>query len=292
MPTYKGNRGNLLQHWVLAELVTIIREHVDSSGRLCFIDAHAMSPTAVRSSSPGQTAAVFDAVASRLDDDSTPYGRAWREHSAEEPSNYPSSAVIVQQLWHGPLNLVLCEADVETAHQIGVWLRTSSVGSSSELHRGDWRSRFREGFSPDCAAYLISFDSYMFDRHGPGASSNPGNMWPSDIVRASAAVLELGPVPVVLQLSTYSANNANSQGDVISSVEPVFKAAGLALAAKIRADHSMMSLVFARSVHPIREARLPQRFKKSLAKATGRAETSGSRRGPLGVTRRGSSRDR
>ncbi len=268
MPTYKGNRGNLLQHWVLAELVTLLRREVQPSGPLCFIDAHAMSPYAVRDTNAGQTSVDFDTVGGRLPGQATPYECAWAALSAQGPCRYPSSAMFVRHLWQGALHLVLCETDAETADEIEVWLRTLSADTVLELHRGDWRTRFRCDFPSGCAAHLISFDPYMFDRHGPPASPNLGNMWPSDIVRAGAAVLELGQGPVVLQLSTYSANNANSQDDVISSIEPLFNASGLQLAATVRADGNMMSMVFARSVRPIQDARLEQRFEKWLAQAS------------------------
>ena len=49
MPTYKGNKGNLLQHWVLCELLSAAREHVS---RLQFIDAHAMAPVAEKQEEP------------------------------------------------------------------------------------------------------------------------------------------------------------------------------------------------------------------------------------------------
>jgi len=268
MPTYKGNRGNLLQHWVLAELITLVGEEVQAPGRLCFIDAHAMSPYAARNANAGQTAGDFDTVAGRLPGQDTSYERAWRELSTQGSCRYPSSALFVRHLWRGALYLVLCEADAETADEIAEWLRTVSADTLSELHRGDWRARFCRDFPNGCAAYLISFDPYMFDRHGPPASPNQGNMWPSDIVRAGAAVLGLGQGPVVLQLSTYSANNANSQDEVISSIEPLFNAAELQLAATVRADGNMMSMVFARNMHSIQKARLQERFAMWLAHAT------------------------
>lgn len=270
MPTYRGNRGNLLQHWVLAELIALVREEVQPTARLCFIDAHAMSPYAVRHTNPGQTAADFDTVAARLPGQASAYERAWHELSLQGCCRYPSSALLVRHLWQGPLHLLLCEADEDTANEIAEWQRTlSSADTSSELHRGDWRARFRRDLPPGFAAHLISFDPYMYDRHVPPASPNPGNMWPSDILRAGAAVLDLGRGPVVLQLSTYSANNANSQNDGIASIEPVFNAAGLQLATTVRADGNMMSMVFARDMRHIRNAQLQQRFTMWLARATG-----------------------
>lgn len=67
MPTFRGNRGNLLQHWVLVELATILRNlSTPPVPQLCFIDAHAMAPLAARHPSPGQTAQDFDAVRDAL----------------------------------------------------------------------------------------------------------------------------------------------------------------------------------------------------------------------------------
>jgi hypothetical protein len=85
-------------------------------------------------------------------------------------------------------------------------------------------------------------------------------MWPSDIIRAGAAVLDLEPPPIVLQLSTYSANNANGQDDVIASINPILEAAGLKLAATVRADGNMMSMVFTRDVPTVGNAQLQERF--------------------------------
>jgi hypothetical protein len=93
-------------------------------------------------------------------------------------------------------------------------------------------------------------------------------MWPRDIVRAGAAVLELEERPVVLQLSTYSANNGNSQDDVISTIEPIFTAVGLQLVAKVQADGNMMSMVFANRARSIRDSRLGQRFTMWFSQAT------------------------
>ena len=46
MPTYKGNKGNLLQHWVLTELTLLLKLQCQPSATLCLLDAHSMSPYA------------------------------------------------------------------------------------------------------------------------------------------------------------------------------------------------------------------------------------------------------
>ena len=93
-------------------------------------------------------------------------------------------------------------------------------------------------------------------------------MWPRDIIRAGAAALELERAPVVLQLSTYSANNANSQRDVVSSIEPILNAAGLELASTVHADGNTMSMVFVRGMRSIVNARLQEHFTMWLKRAT------------------------
>ena len=99
MPTYRGNRGNLLQHWVLVELLGCLRQQGIS--KLCFVDAYSMSPTPVRSAKAAtdQTAPEFDLVRSRLADGRSAYERAWLALSQALPSEYPSSAAFVRHYW-------------------------------------------------------------------------------------------------------------------------------------------------------------------------------------------------
>lgn len=95
----------------------------------------------------------------------------------------------------------------------------------------------------------------------PPADSKPGNMYPIDIEFVGAAVLALEEgAPIVLQLSTYSANNANKQEDVVSTIVPLLKTAGLKLATNVRADGQMMSMVFTLNIPTVADAGLEQRF--------------------------------
>ena len=170
--------------------------------------------------------------------------------------------MFVQHLWQRSLHLILCEIEELAANDIAEWQHNLPANVVAELHRGDWRSRLSQGLPTDATAYLISFDPYMFDRHGPPAVPKPGNMYPTDIERVGAAVLALEKegAPIVLQLSTYSANHANRQGDVVSTIEPLLKVAGLKLATNVRADGHMMSMVFTRNISTVSDAGLEQRF--------------------------------
>ncbi len=78
----------------------------------------------------------------------------------------------------------------------------------------------------------------------------------------------------MLQLSTYSANNANRHEDVVRSVEPILGLAGLELAATVHADGNMMSMAFARGVPRIRDVQLQERFGTWLKNATALKQTS------------------
>ena len=87
MPTYKGNRGNLLQHYVLCELLSAAREH---SSCLRFIDAHAMAPMAVREEREKDP--VFGSVQARLPGQDSTYERAWKDLVPRGETGYPNSA--------------------------------------------------------------------------------------------------------------------------------------------------------------------------------------------------------
>ena len=94
MPTYKGNKGNLLQHWVLCELLSAAREHVS---RLQFIDAHAMAPVAEKQEDKHKDS-VFDSVRARLPGQGSYYERAWKELVPHGETGYPNSG-LPQNLW-------------------------------------------------------------------------------------------------------------------------------------------------------------------------------------------------
>lgn len=181
MPTYRGNRGNLMQHWVLVELLGCIRE--GAIGKLCFVDAYSMSPTPTRSerAATDQTAHEFDHVRSRLDRSSSVFEQAWLTLSKDLPSEYPSSAAFVRRCWPERVHLLLCEADRPTADDIEDWLsRLDERITSFELYRGDWRRRLAEPTPSDWDAYYFSFDPNMYDRHEV-RSPKAENMYSSDI---------------------------------------------------------------------------------------------------------------
>jgi hypothetical protein len=246
MPTYRGNRGNLLQHWVLVDVLEQLSRNGPS--RLCYIDAHSMSPTATRSpkAATDPTAPEFDRFCAALQGSSSTYEQTWQTLTRSIPCEYPSSAAFVRSVWTRPVHLSLCEADPTTANEIAVWLSgLPAEHTTHDLFRGKWQSQFQRGLPIGFPGYLVSFDPNMYDRHVV-ASPKPENMYGSDATLSARAIAALPHVPLVIQLSTYNVNGANSQPDVIANLVPHFETHGLSLAACVRADKSMMSLLFTR----------------------------------------------
>ncbi len=77
-------------------------------------------------------------------------------------SAYPSTAAFTEALRDGPVMMVLCEQDRETADAIEAWIagRTERV-RRAELARGDWRDRFPASGDPQ-AAVLPLWDDALY----------------------------------------------------------------------------------------------------------------------------------
>ena len=263
MGTYKGNVGNLMQHWVLCEVLRIANEH---ASELSFIDAHAMEPSAATRTSHDTE---FDSVRDGLPGQGSVYEQAWHILKLGQCDVYPNSAALVREVWKGDYSLLLCEKDSATADGIDDWLPgtcKSPKCKGAKLFRGDWRIKFEEGLPgpgeaglQDDSLILVALDPYMCSKHSP-RSQPAGNLYPKDLKLVMRALdgVEGG---VLIQLSTYTANGNNPQGAVISSVNSVLCSCGFALAAVVRANGNMMSLVYSRGVDWTADlAGLPGRF--------------------------------
>ena len=175
MATYKGNKGNLLQHWVLCELVGAARRH---SSCLQYIDAHAMAPIAKEQTGED---CVFDSVRARLPGHDSPYERAWNELVPHGETGYPNSASLVKRLWNDHLFMLLCEVDDATVGELRAW---AGSAARAEIAHRDWRRRFEDGLSePEAGALtLLSFDPDMLSRHSPPLlKRKPRRMYPEDL---------------------------------------------------------------------------------------------------------------
>ena len=253
MGTYKGNKGNLMQHWTLCEVLHIAQKQGVTD--LNYIDAHAMAPLATKPASPTQ---VFQRVQAKLPCRQSVYEKAWHTLASKPADGYPNSAKFVTQVWQDDYSLLLCEKEDSVADEVASWLSGVSRRQACKAampFRGDWRSRFNEGLpSPfdvglgDDALTILSFDPNMYDRNGPPKDPKPENMYPSDLHTVLEAVQGITG-SILIQLSTYYANNANAQADVIGSVNSILKwKGGFDLTAIARADGNMMSLIYTRHV--------------------------------------------
>ena len=120
-PTYKGNVGNLMQHWTLCETLSVVQRHVSC---LSYVDAHAMAPVARCRDAENK---VFDRVRDSERPRST-YERVWRRLAAGR-QGYPNSAAFVWNLWDGRVTMLLCEIDSSTTVEVRAWALGGSFSS-------------------------------------------------------------------------------------------------------------------------------------------------------------------
>ncbi len=154
--------------------------------------------------------------------------------------------------------MLLCETDPATVVALKGWAQDRK---EVRVVAGDWRDRFEDGL-PDAPLTLLSFDPNMYNRHPRERDSR--NLYPSDLERTVRALCAVRG-GVLVQLSTYAANDGNAQGAVISSANTILASGGLCLAAAVRVDGQMMSLVYARGLGWSAElAGLPERFRAWL----------------------------
>jgi hypothetical protein len=208
-------------------------------------------------------------VRQRLPGEQTPYEEAWHK-LAPHSDSYPNSASFLTAAWPDPYSLLLCESDLATVHELQRWsdeVKRSPKCEKVEVARVDWRDRFRAGLPASADLTVLSFDPYMFDRNGPSRRAAPGNMYPSDLDLLAEAVKTIHAA-VLLQLSTYSANNDNPQKEVIAVVGSRLRWSGFEQFAVVPADGNMMSIVFGRNLDRAASmSSLPTRFQSWLRRA-------------------------
>jgi hypothetical protein len=268
MGTYKGNVGNLMQHWTLCEILNIATAKKITG--LNYIDAHAMAPLAtVRTTQD----LGFDDVRDGLPGQESVYEWAWDNLVRVRHEGYPSSAAFLQEvwgnLWRNYYRLLLSETRLRTADEIRAWLfaiRRLPGCMEPDLFQGDWRIKFEEGLPspfdlglPDNSLTLVSFDPYSF-RIEPLQPPGPdGMLYPGDLELTLQAlqVIEGG---VLIQLSTYSSQE-NPQNEVRELVNLILDNGGFMLAAEVVENVNMMSLVYVRNVNWANELEiLPDRY--------------------------------
>lgn len=257
MPTYMGNVGHLMQHWVLCKLLTIAADEDKHIPGLNFIDAHAMAPLArVRRQQSDQ----FDAVRDGLPGQESAYERAW--HHLAPGVGYPNSAVFVEKVWQRDFALLLCETDWPTIAELGEWcdgVRRLDRCTAPELSPGDWRNRFAMPLPgpaavdlPDGSLTLVSFDPDWYDYTAMFAvQSNGRKIYPDDLQDRVLPALQGLEGSILVHLPTYALPRGGALDDVIAAVDPLMAQGGFIRpcgGVQIPDNDKMMSLIYARNV--------------------------------------------
>ncbi len=277
MPTYKGNVGNLMQHWTFCELVRIAQD--SGVPGLNFIDAHAMAPLAMtKNGADGR----FNRAEDRVQRDHEPdhqwtseYERAW--HRLAPRGGYPNSSNFVRQVWTCEFSMLLCENNGPTIEELGPWcgqMNDLPRCAGAELFPGNWRKRFEQPRGipspgdvglPNRSLTLISFDPDMISyRARPDQPNHQQHrmVYPQDLqeVRNQLVNFDGG---ILIYLPTYSAQN-NPQPQVIDALDAILtpNPDGFTRTAKVRVNGHMMALVYARGLDDwaVQLAELPGRF--------------------------------
>ncbi|MCY4637586.1 MAG: hypothetical protein OXG04_24370 [Acidobacteria bacterium] len=238
MCTYKGNVGNLMQHWTLCEILTVAQRH---ASRLSYVDAHAMAPVAsVQSERKDERRQTFDCVRDGRPGRESVYERAWHRLTPNG-QGYPNSAAFVEDVWNGRVSMLLCEMDPSTAAKLRAWAQGRTEATVIE---GDWRTSFKDGL-PDAPMTLLSFDPYSYDRT-PSVKKR-SYLYPSDL-KLIVDALDGVQGGILIQLSTYGVKRGDSQEAVALSVKEILQKGRLRLAAVVKVNESMMSLVYVRGI--------------------------------------------
>ena len=256
MPSFKGNRGHLMQHWPLCEMLEVAaRKGVTG---LNFIDAYAMAPLATECKFKDAKFRRAEDRLPDLGDSASAYEKAWHKLTSKHhpPKGYPNSAAFVEQVWKGDFSMLLCETDQPTCAEIECWfrcVRKSERCKATELFCSDWRGRFKKWLPrpaavelADGSLTLVLFDPDRYDPNWNVPNPSPRRLYPGDLELAAQAMknLEGG---ILIQLSTYSVKGTTKE-IVKASVSQILVPHGFAPLGAVHAGKKMMSLVYARKV--------------------------------------------
>ncbi len=261
MTTFRGNCGNLMQHWVLCETLMIARRHCDD---LTFIDAHSMAPIAIQRTEKKKTSRRrFDSVFRQLPGQGSAYEKAWKRLSPEF-GTYANSAKFVAHLWprSGIASMLLCESNRESALMLRKWARRND-DLSVETAFEDWRSRFNSPLPGEGDLTLMSFDPYSIHLNRGTGETNKGNLYPHDLDRIVNAT-NSNDGRVMMQVSSYS-NREYPLNDVERFVTTKLTGSNFKMVADFSVERAgkdiMMSLIYCRNVEFSDElSKLPGRF--------------------------------
>lgn len=257
MGVCKGNRGNLLQHWVLCELLHRLGQQ--EFKHLSLTCTHSMAPWSVPERRGDDDThycrRVFNAARTRAAADrSSVYESAWHMISPNRGLPYPSTALFAPQVWKTRLTLALCEASVPVADEIDGWLGTREVRervAHSALLRGDWRTWVPGPLfiSPDADCLYVEMDPYRYDSRDRTVrkSTDPATVYPEDLTLLAQAFGK-EERPLILQLSSFSAQNGNNPDVIEASARRSLEPHRFVFRDRVTVDGQMVSLVFVRNM--------------------------------------------
>lgn len=179
---------------------------------------------------------------------------AWFALSPNRGLPYPSSAALVLNVWRMGLSLSLCEASVPVADEIDGWLATQEVRervTHSVLLRGDWRNAAMGPLlvSPDADILYIEMDPYRYDSRDQNVrkTTDSATVYPEDLTLLARS-LGAEQRPLLLQLSSFSAQNGNSPEVIEASVRAVLEPHSFVFRDRVAVDGQMVSFVLARNL--------------------------------------------
>ncbi len=252
----KGNRGNLMQHWVLCDVLERLAQV--SPKHLLFVCSHSMAPWSVPVHRDKKDACrnVFDEARRRLAESrASLYEKAWDDLDVAGGLPYPSSAVFAQKVWSGPLSLMLCEKEAHVFAEIEGWCSTLEMRNRCKtirVHKEDWREAFEAGLpTNDCDLIFIEMDPMRFECNGPERCARQGKedtLFPEDLYLVGDAIRATDK-PVVLQISSYSSQNDNAVSKVEKTIIDHLRDDKFVLDGRATVgDGQMISLVLCRGI--------------------------------------------
>lgn len=269
-PTAKGNVGNLLQHFVLVQVLEVLRESYPDS-RLDFVAPYAMAPLSRLPIPPAcaKFEAVFEAAQSgRL---ASPYPRLVAALTGRK-RRYPSSALLVSASWKDAhLHLAdYSELVYAKIHDHFDSNLNAHHGRWTEAPEG-WRQRFQA--CATCALFAELDPNLVL---AGTTSRKPGSLDQAQLRRFLGWLTK--DRPCIVQITTYSTNGvgksasgASGSAAVVEATHDTSRKSGFDLLSCVNASGASripFSMVFSRSL----PKSIGDRLDRALSIATGQLE--------------------
>lgn len=267
----KGNRGNLMQHWTLAEVIESLKQQYKS---LHFITTHSMAPWSIPiKAKESNCRQKFRQAGRRLANLERPsiYEQHWKSLAVESGLPYPSSALFFASIW--PANqgsIAICEFDATTFNEIDGWIINEDIADRFLHHvvfRGDWRDSIRSpqiwNNTAECQFIEMDPMRYSFDVRAKRKKTESSTLYPEDI-ELLLSQIPSPPKCTVLMISSFSNQFGSMPFDQQrNSLDDILRRGDFNLQADVRVGHEMASFVFARGLQ-LQFENLQERFSNWL----------------------------